>query len=102
IPFHGGAPMPVQTEPTIRLFDGEADELLSSNSFPDRVTLLPGATGKVQPGERLRVMWGQDLLRDLLDGRYRTVVCGVNDSDNSHGIIAHLVELISTSQWSAA
>lgn len=93
--------MPVQTEPTIRLFDGEADELLSSSSYPDRVTLLPGAAGKVQPGERLRVMWGQDLLRDLLDGRYRTVVCGVNDTDNSHGIIAHLVELISTSQWSA-
>jgi hypothetical protein len=46
-------------------------------------------------------MWGQDLLRDLLDGRYRTVICGVNDSDNSHGIIAQVVELIQTSQWSS-
>jgi hypothetical protein len=44
---------------------------------------------------------GQDLLRDLLDGRYRTVICGVNDADNSHGIVAQLVELIATSQWSA-
>src|SRR5213076_3106650 len=35
-----------------------------------------------------------------LDGRYRTVVCGVNDGDNSHGIIAQLVELVHTSQWS--
>ena len=46
-------------------------------------------------------MWGQDLLRDLLDGRYRTVICGVNDDDNSRGIVAQLVELISTSQWSS-
>lgn len=84
-----------------RLYDGDADGLLSSDQFPDRVSLLPGAGGSVKPGERLRILWGQDLLRDLLDGRYRTVVCGVNDSDNSHGIIAQLVELMSTSQWSA-
>lgn len=88
-------------EPVVRLFDGDADDLLSMNAYPERVTLLPGASGKVQPGERLRVLWGQDLLRDLLDSRYRTVVCGVNEADNSHGIIAQLVELISTSQWSA-
>ncbi len=88
-------------EPVVRLFEGDADDLLSMNSYPDRVTLLPGAGGKIQPGERLRVLWGQDLLRDLLDSRYRTVVCGVNDTDNSHGIIAQLVELISTSQWSS-
>jgi hypothetical protein len=84
-----------------RLYDEEADGLLSSDQFPDRVSLLPGATGKIRPGERLRIMWGQDLLRDLLDGRYRTVVCGVNDEDNSHGIIAQLVELVHTSQWSS-
>jgi len=84
-----------------RLYDDEAEGLLSSDQFPDRVSLLPGPGGKIAPGQRLRIMWGQDLLRDLLDGRYRTVICGVNDSDNSHGIIAQLVELISTSQWSA-
>lgn len=93
--------MPVHTESDLRLFDGDADDLLASSSFPEHVTLLPGATGKVQANERLRVMWGQDLLRDLIDGRYRTVICGVNDTDNSHGIIAQLVELITTSQWSA-
>src|SRR5262245_48167626 len=86
---------------SLRLYDDEADTLLKSDSFPDRVTLLPGAGGKVGSGERLRILWGQDLLRDLLDGRYRTVVCGVNDQDNSHGIIAQLVELVNTSQWTA-
>jgi hypothetical protein len=46
-------------------------------------------------------MWGQDLQRDLLDGRYRTVICGVNDHDNSRGLIAQVVEQVGTSQWSA-
>jgi hypothetical protein len=88
------------SRPAVRLYDEEAETLLSSEQFPDRVSLLPGGAGKIKPGQRVRIMWGQDLLRDLLDGRYRTVVCGVNDSDNSHGIIAQLVELVHTSQWS--
>lgn len=86
---------------TTRLYDDDAETLLKSDLFPDRVTLLPGEGGAVSARERIRLMWGQDLLRDLIDGRYRTVVCGVNDADNSHGIIAHLVELITTSQWSS-
>lgn len=90
-----------QAEPAIRLYDDDADRLMSSDHSPDRISLLPGTGGKIRAGERLRMMWGQDMLRDLLDGRYRTVVCGVNDQDNSHGIIAQLVELVSTSQWSA-
>jgi hypothetical protein len=85
----------------VRLYEGDADRLISSEMAPDRVSLLPGAGGKLRPGERLRIQWGQDLLRDLLDGRYRTIVCGVNDSDNSHGIVAQLVELVQASQWSA-
>lgn len=88
-----------------RLYDDEADLLLGSENFPDRVNLLPsGPIGAgVGPGafERIRIMWGQDMLRDVLDGRYRAVVCGVNDGDNSHGIIAQLVDLIHTSQWTA-
>lgn len=79
------------------LYDDQAEELLSGAFFPDRVTLLPGASEV----ERLRIMWGQELLRDLLDGRYRTVICGVNDQDNSHGIIAQLVELVPASQWTS-
>ncbi len=85
----------------VRLYEGDADRLVSTELAPDRISLLPGASGKIRAGERLRIMWGQDMLRDLLDGRYRTVVCGVNDEDNSHGIIAQLVELVQTSQWSA-
>jgi hypothetical protein len=85
----------------IRLYEDDADRLMSSELAPDHVTLLPGQASPIRPGERLRIMWGQDMLRDLLDGRYRAVVCSVNDVDNSHGIIAQVVELITTSQWSA-
>jgi len=88
-----------------RLYDDEADLLLGSEKFTDRVSLLPaGPIGVgVGPGavERVRIMWGQDMLRDVLDGRYRAVICGVNDTDNSHGIIAQLVDLIPASQWTA-
>jgi hypothetical protein len=112
---------PAADRPALRLYDEDAEELLRSDQFPDRVSLLPstgpgtapvggaGAEGAgaavagmaAQAGERLRILWGQDMLRDVLDGRYRAVVCGVNDQDNSHGIIAQLVDLIHTSQWTA-
>ena len=88
----------------VRLYEDGADELMDAEQFPERVSLLPmGHTaGAARAGERLRIMWGQDMLRDLVDGRYRVVVCGVNDEDNSHGIIAQLVSLVTTSQWSEA
>lgn len=92
-------------ETPLRLYEDDADALMLSDAHHERVTLLPGDAGKVErpedAGERVRILWGQDMLRDLLDGRYRTVVCGVNDQDNSHGIIAKLVELVSASQWTA-
>ncbi len=92
--------------PALRLYDGDADSLVAADLAPDKVTLLPGGNTKLQrpedAGERIRILWGQDLLRDLLDGRYRTVVCGVNDQDNSHGIIAQLCDLVHASQWTAA
>ncbi len=98
--------MATATTASIRLYKGDADSLVVADLAPEKVTLLPSGTSKVQSpseaGERIRIMWGQDLLRDLLDGRYRTVVCGVNDTDNSHGIIAQLCQLIPASQWSAA
>lgn len=97
--------MATPERPPMKLYDDEGDLLLSAESFPDKVTLLPsGPIGAgVGPGavERIRVLWGQDMLRDMLDGRYRAVVCAVNDTDNSHGIIAQLVDLIQTSQWTA-
>ena len=87
---------------TPRIYDEGAEELIHADAFPDRVSLLPGATTPLTPGDRIRIMWGQNMLRDVIDGRYRVVVCGVNDQDNSHGIIAQLVSLITASQWSAA
>lgn len=85
----------------IQCYDGDADALIRPEQSAEQIHLLPPAGGKLRPGERIRLMWGQDMLRDLLDGHYRAVICGVNDQDNSHGIIAQLVELVQTSQWSA-
>lgn len=87
---------------SLRLYDEGADDLMAFDQAADRVTLLPGDSGRIEPGRRIRILWGQDMLRDVLDGRYRAVVCGVNDEDNSHGIIAQLVNLVTTSQWSVA
>ena len=82
----------------IRLYEGDADALMSGD-HAERVSLLPGDSSGFSAGERLRILWGQDMLRDMLDGRYRTVICGVNERDNSHGIVAQLVHLVSSSQW---
>jgi len=89
----------------VRLYDGESDLLISAELAPDRVSLLPGddnapTADTLAATERIRILWGQDMLRDVLDGRYRAIVVGVNDTDNGRGIIAKLVELIRTSQWS--
>ncbi|MCC6229863.1 MAG: hypothetical protein IT432_11630 [Phycisphaerales bacterium] len=93
--------MSIKEDVQIKLYDGGAEDLMDSDLAPDRVSLLPGATGKLVPGERIRILWGQDMLRDVLDGRYRAVICGVNDADNSHGIIAQICDLVATSQWTA-
>ncbi len=90
----------------VRLYDGETDSLMRAELSPQRVSLLPGegvspgVAGAVSASERIRILWGQDLLRDMIDGRYRAIVCGVNDTDNARGIVSQLVELVRTSQWS--
>ena len=84
----------------VQLYEGDAAALLSPSSYPDRVSLLPADSTAPTPGNRLRIMWGQDLLSDVLDGRYRTVICGVNDEDNARGVISQLVSLVTASQWS--
>lgn len=98
---------------SIRLYDDNADALLSPDSFPDRVSLLQAAgldragntttpaNAQLHP-QRIRLLWGQDMMHDVLDGRYRAVVCGVNEHDNSHGIIAQLVDRVPSSQWTAS
>lgn len=84
-----------------KLYDDDAEALLSHSEGMQRVTLLPSERPRLEPGHRLRVIWGQDMLLDVLDGRYRAVICAVNDEDNTHGIISQIVQLITTSQWSA-
>lgn len=87
--------------PQTRLYDGDGDLLMTNSAFADRVTLLPEAPTTVDRGGRIRILWGQQMLPDLLSGRYRAMICGVNTEDNSHGIIAQLVDLVESSQWTA-
>jgi len=88
------------TTSVTHLYDEGAEDLLNSDHFAERVSLLPGEQARLEPGKRIRILWGQNMLLDALDGKYRAVVCAVNDHDNTHGIIAQLVNLITTSQWS--
>ncbi|MCB9838293.1 MAG: hypothetical protein H6813_03050 [Phycisphaeraceae bacterium] len=87
----------------VRLYDGEGEDLMTIEQAMDRVTLMPNTPRSVKPDGRdtIRILWGQHMLHDILENRYRSVVCGVNDSDNSHGIIAQIVDLIDTSQWTS-
>ena len=84
-----------------RIYDGEGDRLMQDENQSDRIILLPDARPSKVPDAtpRLRLMWGQHLVEDVLAGRYRTLVCAVNDEDNRHGIIAQLASLLPTSQW---
>jgi hypothetical protein len=85
------------------IYEGEGDSLMQSGieEMPERLILVPDSfPGKqIDPTPRLRIMWGQHLLEDLLLGRYRSFVCAVNAEDNSRGIIAQLAETLPTSQW---
>ncbi len=89
------------TDQLPRLYDDEGDLLMQADRRADRVVLLPAGDARKASTDRdrIRIQWGQHLLADVLAGRYRTVVCGVNDSDNSHGMIGELLDLVTTSQW---
>jgi hypothetical protein len=84
------------------IYEGEGDRLIGRGDVGDHIVLLPDEAGSMRdpdPTPRVRIMWGQRLIDDLLAGRYRSVVCAVNADDNSHGIIAQLADLLPTSQW---
>jgi hypothetical protein len=89
-----------------RIYEGDGDRLMEKEhaDLEDRILLVPDALPSRAPDgqPRIRIMWGQHLLEDLLLGRYRTLVCAVNTEDNSHGIIAQLASLLPTSQWTAS
>ncbi len=84
-----------------RLYDEAGDLLMHADQRADRVILLPaGDPRRASPErDRIRIQWGQHMLADLLAGRYRSFVCGVNTDDNDHGIISQVVALTTTSQW---
>ncbi|MFG0329663.1 MAG: hypothetical protein ACF8PN_07145 [Phycisphaerales bacterium] len=92
------------TTSTPRIYEEEGGLLLRGDEMADRVILLPAGDPResTDARTRIRIQWGQHLLSDLLDRRYRTLVCGVNREDNTHGIIAQLAELLPTSQWNTA
>lgn len=83
------------------IYDGEVDRLMEGPNSGQQIIMLPDGNDLRHPdgAQRLRIMWGQYLLEDLLAGRYRTLVCVVNANDNSHGIITELAEHLPTSQW---
>ena len=89
--------------PSIKIYKGDGDRLIEDSRESSRVVLLPAGDPRAVRGDRsIRIQWGQHLLADLVDGRYRTVICGVNDEDNSSGVLGELLKLIPTSQWSLA
>lgn len=92
--------MPTQTRPA-SIYDGPGDDLIVDTNFSEKLTIIPDGKPSSKPDltNRIRIMWGQHLLDDLLAGRYRTLVCAVNADDNSHGIIAQLATLLPTSTW---
>lgn len=89
---------------TPRVYDDEGHLLMEADKRADRIILLPSGDPR-EAGERkdrIRIQWGHHLLSDLMARRYRTLICGVNPVDNSHGIISQLAELLPTSQWNSA
>jgi len=86
-----------------KVYDGDGDLLMHKDreELGDRIMLVPDAMPSKVPDRtpRLRIMWGQHLLEDVLAGRYASLVCAVNGRDNSHGIISQLAGLLPGSQW---
>src|SRR5215813_4322696 len=84
------------------IYDGSGDDIAGQVDTGDRIILLPDspiAQRDADTTEKIRILWGQRLIDDLIAGRYRTLVCAVNAKDNSHGIISLLADRLPTSQW---
>ena len=57
-----------------RIYDGEGDQLMQNTEGYDRIIVLPDTTARQPTGaRRLRIMWGQNLVDDILAGRYRSL-----------------------------
>ena len=84
----------------LKVYEDDGDLLMDASKVAAKVVVVPsGDPRSAAATDRMRLVWGQHLLSDLLDGRYRTVVCGINDEDNNSGVLGELLKLIPTSQW---
>lgn len=86
-----------------RIYDGDGDTLLAEQNVTEKLVIVPEGQSPSKPDTtpRVRIMWGQHLLDDLLAGRYRSLVCAVNTHNNAHGIIGQLAALLPASPWTA-
>ncbi|MAI67003.1 MAG: hypothetical protein CMJ26_03895 [Phycisphaerae bacterium] len=84
-----------------QIYDGDGDALMEADRQANRLVIMPvGDPRQVETSrKRIRIQWGQFLLNDMLTSRYRTLVCGVNPVDNSHGIISLIADALPASQW---
>ena len=92
--------MALSNQPNI--YDDDGDHLMQEVPVEaGQIILVPDTAPSRSPDltPRLRIMWGQHLLDDLIAGRYRSLLCAVNSQDNSRGMISQLAEFLPTSQW---
>ncbi|MDA1007409.1 MAG: hypothetical protein O2800_00195 [Planctomycetota bacterium] len=86
-----------------RIYHGDGDALMEVTAGATHLKLIPsGDPRKVIDKAPIRLLWGQHLLTDIMHGRYRTLVLGVNDVDNERGVLGELLRLMPTSQWTLA
>ena len=86
-----------------QIYQDDGDRLMQVSRGMKGITVVPQGDVRAASGQRrIRIQWGQHLLDDLLRGRYRTLICGVNERDNSHGILGEVLRLVPTSQWTLA
>ena len=86
-----------------QIYQDDGDRLMQVSRGMKGITVVPHGDVRVATREpRIRIQWGQHMLDDIVRGRYRTLVCGVNDRDNSHGILGEVLRLVPTSQWTLA
>jgi hypothetical protein len=84
------------------IYEGPGDDLMEQADTGRQVVLVDDTAGDRRdpdPEQKIRIMWGQRLIDDLVAGRYRTLVCAVNATDNRHGFISTLAQRLPTSQW---
>ncbi|MBB6428204.1 hypothetical protein [Algisphaera agarilytica] len=86
---------------SVRIYDGDGDALFLETGLADKLVLAPEGRpiGSADKQPRLRLMWGQYLLDDLLAGRYSSLVCAANAEDNTEGILGQLATMLPGSQW---